>query len=173
MTRAAAGDGAVLAELDDRLTALDETLTGLGKALVAEIEERTAALDALAERVGQAEAAAGQLAAWAETATPQQWQELTGWVDWLVTTYELVGDRRVAPCWPSHPGVVEELAALRGAWIVVTAKQPPGDAMVQWHESLHRLLPRVTTVLRGCKDTHSRGSIPRCHDPAAVPQASR
>ncbi len=94
-------------------------------------------------------------------ATVQQWAELAGWVDWLVSTYDLLMSRSVLPCWPAHLGVVEELAALRGAWwpAATTARiKEPNDALAQWHDGLlHPCLLRLRQAFqqKSCEDRHT------------------
>lgn len=54
---------------------------------------------------------------WADRATPDEWEVLVRWVDDLNRGYSLTPAYRINPCWPAHPGVVEELAAVHHAWI--------------------------------------------------------
>jgi hypothetical protein len=49
----------------------------------------------------------GQLAA--------EWAGLRAWVTWLRDRYELTVEERLPRCWALHPGLIEELTALR-AW---------------------------------------------------------
>jgi hypothetical protein len=49
-------------------------------------------------------------------------------VDDLNRGYSISPDYEILPCWPAHPGLVEELAALHSAWIAATIG-PAG----RWH----------------------------------------
>jgi hypothetical protein len=76
---------------------------------------------------------------WAARATPADWDALVDWVDELRSTYSLPSGYVVPPCWPAHPGVVEELAGLHRAWVnaVVTEEQAGiegSSAMAAWHD---------------------------------------
>lgn len=55
---------------------------------------------------------------WADRTTTDEWETLVRWVDDLNRSYSLIEDYQIHPCWPAHPGVVEELAALHHAWII-------------------------------------------------------
>ena len=57
---------------------------------------------------------------WADRSTADEWDILVRWVDDLNRSYSLIEDYQIHPCWPAHPGVVEELAALHQAWIIAT-----------------------------------------------------
>src|SRR5690606_32328973 len=72
---------------------------------------------AAAERLGVPDVALSvPKVGWWATATPAQvgeWMaDLTYWTEWLITTYELHHDV-VPACWTLHPGLVQELWALR------------------------------------------------------------
>lgn len=78
---------------------------------------------------------------WSERATAQQWHDLATWADWLGETYELKTKYGVYSCWPAHPGIVEEIAALWDSWRdaarrATTDGLPAGDndAMAFWHD---------------------------------------
>ena len=98
---------------------------------------------------------------WADTATAEDWEDLIDWVDRFLLTYELT---EIPPCWPAHGGVVEELAALRGAWRVLMwrtdGKTAPQDieTPAQWHDrimvpTLHRIENSYYPV-RSCREGH-------------------
>src|ERR1700678_3838134 len=57
------------------------------------------------------------------------WAGLRAWVTWLHDRYELATEERLPRCWPLHPGLVEELQALR-AWReeIYSGPQPSGQA---------------------------------------------
>lgn len=78
---------------------------------------------------------------WMDRATAQQWHDLAAWVDWLGESYEFKETHWVFPCWPAHPGIVEELAALWDAWRWSAGRAPlegvpagDNDAMAFWHD---------------------------------------
>jgi hypothetical protein len=76
-------------------------------------------------------------------AAEELWSQLTDWVRWLRSRYPLA--KKVPPCWPEHPEVVEELTALWLAW--QHAYVDPNAALTapaEWHDHwlpglLHRL----------------------------------
>lgn len=75
---------------------------------------------------------------WAARASPAEWTELSDWVDWLNTAYEVIGEQ-IPACWPAHPGVVEEVAGIWRAWIraVVSdtrAKHAGSPELTGWHD---------------------------------------
>lgn len=99
------------------------------------------------------------LAEWHEMTPGQQlaaWAGLRAWVTWLHDRYELSADDRLPRCWPDHPGLVEELYALK-AWReeIYTAAQPSGQAARYWHSELRQVLHAATTVYAaGCRTGH-------------------
>ena len=71
------------------------------------------------------------------------WNELTDWVGWIRHRYPVA--KKVPPCWPEHPEVVEELTSLWLAW-QGAYEQPDASltAAAEWHDRwlpglLHRL----------------------------------
>jgi hypothetical protein len=91
----------------------------------------------------------GQLAA--------EWSGLRAWVAWLRDRYELTVEERLPRCWPLHPGLIEELSALR-AWReeIWSSGQPgTGQAALYWHSELRRVIQAATTVYAaGCRTGH-------------------
>ena len=76
---------------------------------------------------------------WAARATRKDWNNLIDWVDRLTADYSLLGDSTVPPCWPAHPGVVEELAGLWRSWtrtmIIDELAKGSGDtSLTAWHD---------------------------------------
>ncbi len=62
----------------------------------------------------------------------EQFDALTDWLHWLTACYAL--DHRVVPsCWTQHAALVEELSALRTAWLSAFAATSPGSAPLEWH----------------------------------------
>jgi len=95
------------------------------------------------------------------------WQDLVDWVIWLHDAYELSVEERLPECWPHHPGLVRELAALR-AWrleIYTPAFDPAtgrasavwgnGGSARAWHAELRNVIAAATTFYaRGCRAGH-------------------
>ena len=76
---------------------------------------------------------------WAARAARKDWNNLIDWVDRLTADYSLLGDFTVPPCWPAHPGVVEELAGLWRSWtrtmIIDELAKGSGDtSLTAWHD---------------------------------------
>jgi hypothetical protein len=100
------------------------------------------------------------------------WADLVDWVIWLHDAYELSIEERLPECWPHHPGLVRELAALR-AWRLeiytpafdpATGKPLPawgnGGSARAWHAELRNVITAATTFYaRGCRAGHR--SAPR------------
>jgi hypothetical protein len=77
-----------------------------------------------------------------EIQTEDALDELQDWVAWIIDRYAL--DRRVIPeCWDSHGALVEELSALRTAWVASFCVTARPEAPLEWHQSFdaarHRL----------------------------------
>lgn len=94
---------------------------------------------------------------------------LCDWVDGLVTRYASVGDW-IRPCWWRHGYVVEELAALRVAWLAVFDAEQPMDptAGVRWHEEAERCRERIRRTISagpGCTTVTHRPDQPVTDDP--------
>jgi hypothetical protein len=132
----------------------------------------TATPAATAAPAAQAEpAAARTLAEWHDMTPGEQaasWAVLRAWVTWLYDRYELSVEDRLPRCWAGHPGLVEELTALR-AWReeIYASAQPSGQAARYWHAELRQVLHAAATQYAlGCRTGH-RG--PATH--AATSQA--
>ena len=82
---------------------------------------------------------------------------LGGWVQWLVTRYAL-DHRDTPPCWYRHGALVEELAALRGAWEVAFDPAQTANAPADWHMTFYyaRLRLRDWAARTGCKTGEHR-----------------
>ncbi|GAB3259646.1 hypothetical protein [Kineosporia babensis] len=75
----------------------------------------------------QASAPVADLNEWhamTEPARSREWSGLVGWVRWLHDAYELSVEERLPLCWYQHPGLVEELRALK-AWREEIYRNPP------------------------------------------------
>jgi len=118
--------------------------------------------------------AAGQLAEWHDMTPGEQaavWAELRAWVTWLYDRYELSVEDRLPRCWALHPGLVEELYALK-AWReeIYSSGQPGGQAARYWHSELRQLLHAATTMYAvGCRTGH-RGATTRAATDLALKQ---
>lgn len=118
---------------------------------------------------------------WADRAGGDDWSALIDWVDNLIADYSINGNDYITPCWPAHPGVVEELAGIWRAWTAAvigdTLAGPVGAAdLAEWHDrSLWPCLRRLRdnqysmTNCRAAKD-HVKSSVrPRLTDRTLVP----
>lgn len=88
------------------------------------------------------------------------WAELRAWVTWLHDRYELSVEDRLPRCWARHPGLVEELCALK-AWReeIYCGSQPSGQAARYWHAELRQVLHAAATQYAlGCRTGH-RASV--------------
>jgi len=121
------------------------------------------------------------------TTRDQTWTELVDWVIWLHDRYELSVEERLPDCWPRHPGLVEELAALK-AWraeiytppatnrgtagSVPRAGSTPvtgnGGPARAWHTELRNVLSAAATLYApGCRAAHRDAPRQRTGDVAA------
>jgi hypothetical protein len=100
---------------------------------------------------------------WAARATTQDWDALIDWVNQLNVNYSLHSDYAIPPCWPAHPGVVEEIAGLHRAWNRALindqlAKKDGGNDLTAWHDRW--LWPCLRRMKAGhyrttnCRDRH-------------------
>jgi hypothetical protein len=86
-----------------------------------------------------------------------EWAELRAWVRWLSGRYELSVEERLPRCWVLHPGLVEELRALR-AWreeIYASGQAGMGQAARYWHAELRTVIHAAATMYAaGCRTGH-------------------
>jgi hypothetical protein len=88
------------------------------------------------------------------------WAGLVGWVTWLHDRYELSAEERLPHCWAEHPGLVEELSALK-AWHdeIYHSEQPSGQAARYWHAELRQTITAALTFYAsGCRAGHRAGT---------------
>ena len=110
------------------------------------------------------------LAEWHDMTPGQQqaaWAELRAWVAWLHDRYELGTEDRLPRCWARHPGLVEELRALR-AWRleIYSGRQPSGQAARYWHAELRQLVhSAVPMYAAGCRTGHKAAATLMASDP--------
>jgi hypothetical protein len=85
------------------------------------------------------------------------WLRLIDWVVWLHDRYELSIEERIPPCWPDHPGIVEELWALM-IWRTEIYDRPnrgAGDMAHSWHRELRAFIEvTVPFYARTCRAGH-------------------
>jgi hypothetical protein len=84
------------------------------------------------------------------------WAGLRAWVSWLHDRYELATEERLPRCWPQHPGLIEELYALK-TWReeIYSTGQPSGQAARYWHAELRQVLQAAATMYAaGCRAGH-------------------
>lgn len=116
---------------------------------------------------------------WTDRATAQQWHDLAKWIDWLTHTYEFKTGFQIYPCWPAHPGIVEELSALWDAWRDAAGRAPvdgspagDNDALAFWHDRylapmLHRL--HALYAFHACRHQHESAAAVRPTDRDLLP----
>ncbi|MEU7925168.1 hypothetical protein [Micromonospora sp. NPDC049107] len=94
----------------------------------------------------------------AQTPTQRKaaWVELVEWVVWLHDRYELATETRVPSCWHLHPGLIEELFALK-VWReqIYAADEPSGQAARYWHNEMRQVVQAAATFYaKGCRAGH-------------------
>jgi len=118
------------------------------------------------------------LAEWHDMTPGQQqaaWAELRAWVAWLYDRYELGTEDRLPRCWARHPGLVEELWALR-AWRldVYSGGQSSGQAARYWHAELRQLVQAaVPMYAAGCRTGHRGVATLVADDPELAEEWAR
>ena len=134
------------------------------------IEERLStverALALLVEQAGAADAASPQPNrsldnphTVPEAQRTAAWRDLAGWLEWLVTTYEL--NDQWPTCWYRHAGLVEEAVALC-KWHRFATGHPsaaPADATL-WHDGCWRFRQRALGDVRTrCRSGHREEGV--------------
>ena len=100
------------------------------------------------------------------------WAELRAWGTGLYDRYELSVEDRLPRCWARHPGLVEELCALK-AWReeIYSGTQPSGQAARYWHAELRQVLHAAATQYAlGCRTGHRGTGRLAAEDPALLRQ---
>lgn len=85
-----------------------------------------------------------------------EWTHLRAWVTWLTDRYELSIEERLPHCWAEHPGLVEELRALK-TWReeIYSTDGPAGQAARYWHTEMRATITAALTwYAAGCRAGH-------------------
>lgn len=110
-------------------------------------------------RRGRQDRSRSRLVEWHALAPQEReaaWSELLIWVTWLHDRYELSVESRLPRCWTLHPGLIEELWALK-VWReeIYTNNQPSGQAARYWHAEMRQTIhAAVTFYAVGCRAGH-------------------
>lgn len=133
----------------ERLTLIENGLEALAGRLDDTEDAIATTLETIGGEVADLKANLAQLLAqereavkprrWAARASREDWNNLVDWVDELSGDYSLLSDYTIPPCWPAHPGVVEELAGLWQSWVhaAITdarAKKQGSSDLTAWHD---------------------------------------
>ncbi|MFJ9523114.1 hypothetical protein ACIRPK_33320 [Kitasatospora sp. NPDC101801] len=97
------------------------------------------------------------------------WAGLCDWVIWLHDRYELAVESRLPQCWAEHPGLIEELWALK-VWreeiYGAGADQQVGQAARYWHAELRAVVANATGVYAtACRTGHRAPEIRAAESP--------
>jgi hypothetical protein len=90
----------------------------------------------------------------------EQLDALDDWVRWVIDRYAL-DHRTVPPCWPRHGALLEELSALRTAWLTAYAVTSSGDGPLEWHAHFAAARQRLTDWVSrtGCRAAEHRPDL--------------
>jgi hypothetical protein len=135
------------AHLEGRVRAIETVLTDVRKA-VTKLVQHKAVQDAQQE----------MRRPWHMLTTEQverRWLELRAWVDWFVVRNN-IGPKDIPNCWYLHSGLVDELEALRWAWIETNKPDSRGVDPIWWREAVHRARTRWPLFNpNGCGTAHT------------------
>ena len=151
-----------LAELTTRLDGTEDAVAAALDTLTAAVADLKTQLTALLAKEREKDVPPRR---WAARATRKDWDQLVVWVDELNADYSLLGDYTIPPCWPAHPGVVEDLAGLHHAWRIAVindelGKDTGSNNLTAWHDRW--LWPCLRRMKSGryrttnCRDRHHR-----------------
>ena len=87
------------------------------------------------------------------------WRDLVAWVAWLHDRYELATDSRLPACWPEHPGLVEELWALRRWRMEIYSGQGSGQTARYWHAEFWNVVHAATRYAPKCHSGHKTAAV--------------
>ena len=147
-------------------------LRALVEDLVARVEALRADVDRLKSDRSASATAGKQVPATKRTlpteGEPVDLAVLAKWVESLQVRYAAAGDW-LRPCWWRHGFVVEELAALRVAWLAVYDASEPVDptAGVRWHEEAEKCRERIRRTISvgpGCSAVSHKPDEPVTED---------
>ena len=113
-----------LQELTARLDGTEDAVAAALDTLTAAVADLKTQLTALLAKEREKDVPPRR---WAARATRKDWDQLVVWVDELNADYSLLGDYTIPPCWPAHPGVVEDLAGLHHAWTIAVINDELGN----------------------------------------------
>lgn len=146
------------------------------EALVEDLMARVEELHAEVSKLKSVRAASGTVTAKVPATTrthPSEGEaldlaDLAEWVEGLQVRYAAAGDW-LRSCWWRHGFVVEELAALRVAWLAVYNAREPVDANagVRWHEEAERCRERIRRTISdgpGCSAVSHKPDDPVTED---------
>jgi hypothetical protein len=95
-------------------------------------------------------------AALTDTETEEEHEALADWIAWLNDRYTL-DHRTIPPCWHQHGALIEELSALRTAWLAAYAITGRPEAPLDWHAHFASARQRLAdwVARTGCRaDSH-------------------
>jgi hypothetical protein len=95
-------------------------------------------------------------AALTDAETEEEHEALADWIAWLNDRYTL-DHRTIPPCWNQHGALIEELSALRTAWLAAYAITGRPEAPLDWHAHFAAARQRLAdwVARTGCRaDSH-------------------
>ena len=91
----------------------------------------------------------------------REWAGLLAWVTWLHDRFELSIETRLPRCWVQHPGLIEELWALK-AWReeIYNSTEPNGQMARYWHTEMRQMIESTNSFYaRGCRSGHKGATV--------------
>jgi hypothetical protein len=134
-------------QVEGRLRAVEEVLGEVRKAV-----------SGLAQKKSTADAQTQLRRPWHMLTAEQaekRWLDLREWVEFLVGRNNL-GSKEIPDCWFLHGGLVDELEALRWAWLETNQPDSKLTEPIWWREALHR-----ARTARSAATRHGTISWPR------------
>jgi hypothetical protein len=110
---------------------------------------------------------------WLVNQRPEMLVRLREWLEQVLIHYPDAASA-LGTCWPLHPWIVEELLALRAAWLeAYEGERGSGTRAVDWHDRLRPgVIGRLSEHTAGCSpEAHRPGG--RLDLPARMPEAVR
>lgn len=142
------GGGESSSQVEGRLRAVEQVLTDVRRA-VGQLAQNKTAKDTQTQLRRPWDKLTAEQA-------EKRWLDLRDWVEWLVVRNN-IGPKEIPDCWYLHGGLVDELEALRWAWLETTNKpDSKGTDPIWWRESLHRARTRWPLFNpNGCASGHT------------------